>query len=58
MGDSIFNLGDMLDAVGAELGEEHPALIHGDRVISWPEMTKRSNNLARELRAMGVETGD
>ena len=58
MGDSIYNLGDMLDAVGAELGEEHAALIHGDRVISWPEMTKRSNNLARELRAMGVETGD
>ena len=58
MGNSIYNLGDMLDAVGAELGDEHPALIHGDRVVSWPEMTARSNNLARALRARGVETGD
>ncbi len=58
MGDSIFNLGDMLDAVGAELGPDDPALIHGNRVISWPEMTARSNNVARTLRARGIETGD
>ncbi|MEM5516594.1 acyl-CoA synthetase [Henriciella sp. AS95] len=58
MGDSIFNLGDMLDAVGRELGPDDPALIHGDRVISWPEMTSRSNNVARHLRAHGIETGD
>ncbi|MGB3626302.1 MAG: AMP-binding protein, partial [Henriciella sp.] len=58
MGDSIFNLGDMLDAVGRELGPDSPALIHGERVISWPDMTARSNNVARNLRARGVETGD
>ena len=32
--------------------------IHGDRVISWPEMTARSNRLARNLRNMGAKTGD
>ena len=58
MGNSIFNLGDILDAVGETLGPDNPALIHGDRVISWPEMTARSNNLARALRARGAETGD
>ena len=58
MGDSIFNLGDLLDAVGAVLGPDDPALIHGDRVISWPQMTARSNNVARNLRERGAETGD
>ena len=58
MGNSIFNLGDMLDAVGAKLGPDDPALIHGDRVISWPEMTARSNNVARALYARGAEAGD
>ncbi|MEQ9315858.1 MAG: acyl-CoA synthetase, partial [Henriciella sp.] len=58
MGDSIYNLGDMLDAVGRELGADSPALIHGDKVVSWPEMTARSNNVARNLRARGIETGD
>ena len=58
MGNSIFNLGDMLDAAGAALGPENPALIHGDRVISWPDMTARSNRVARNLRARGIETGD
>ena len=58
MGDSIFNLGDMLDAAGSQLGKENPALIHGDRIVSWPEMTARSNNVARNLRERGIETGD
>ncbi len=58
MGNSIFNLGDMLDAVGKALGPDDPALIHGDRVISWPEMTARSNNVARALHERGAEAGD
>ncbi|MEO0981549.1 MAG: acyl-CoA synthetase [Pseudomonadota bacterium] len=58
MGAGIWNFGDILDAVGAVHGAEQPALIHGDRTISWPDMTARSNNVARELRARGAETGD
>ncbi|MEO1029433.1 MAG: acyl-CoA synthetase [Pseudomonadota bacterium] len=53
-----WNFGDMLDVVGRELDEGHPALIHDDRVISWPEMTARSNNLARALLDHGLMTGD
>lgn len=58
MAGSMYNFGDTLDAVGAVLGEENPALIHGDRIISWPDMTRRSNNVARALRARGASTGD
>ena len=36
-----WNFGDMLDALGEVLGDDAPALIHGDRMISWPEMTAR-----------------
>ena len=42
-----WNLGDILDAIEPAVPEDAPALIHGDRIISWPEMSKRSNNLAR-----------
>ena len=52
------NFGDMLDVVGDLLGPEDLALAHGSRRIYWPEFTARSNRLARNLRAMGVETGD
>ncbi len=48
-----WNLGDILDAIEPAVPEDAPALIHGDRIISWPEMSKRSNNLARNLRAQG-----
>ena len=33
-------------------------MAHGSRRIYWPEFTARSNRLARNLRAIGVETGD
>ena len=52
-----WNLGDILDAIEPAVPEDAPALIHGDRIISWPEMSKRSNNLARNLRAQGAGDG-
>ncbi len=55
---SIWNFGDLLDEVGKALTQANPALIHGERIISWPEMTRRSNNIARALRNRGAETGD
>lgn len=53
-----WNFGDILDLLVPLMPEGHPALIHGDRVISWQEMGARSNNLARNLRANGAQTGD
>ncbi|MEH6410632.1 MAG: AMP-binding protein, partial [Hyphomonas sp.] len=53
-----WNFGDTLDALGEVLGDDAPALIHGDLVVTWPQMTARSNRLARNLRNMGAKTGD
>ena len=58
MAKSIWNFGDLLDDNGARLGADSPAMIHGDRIVSWPEMTARSNNVARELLARGAVPGD
>ena len=53
-----WNFGDILDVVVPLMPEGHPALIHADRVISWQEVDKRSNNLARNMLANGAEYGD
>lgn len=55
---SEWNFGDMLDALGESLGDDNVALIHGDRKISWPQMTARSNRLARAMLSGGATTGD
>ena len=52
-----WNLGDILDAIEPVMPHDAPALIHGDRVITWPEMARRSNNIARALRARGAGPG-
>ena len=53
-----WNFGDVLDAIVPVLPPQHPALIHGERVVSWGALNHRSNNLARRLRAeAGVQNG-
>jgi len=54
---TAWNFGDILDAIEPVLPHDAPALIHGDRLITWPEMSARSNNLARALRNEGIEAG-
>ena len=58
MAKTIWNFGDLLDDNGAHLGADNPAMIHGDRIVSWPDMTARSNNVARWLLAHGATVGD
>ncbi|MDA0978811.1 MAG: acyl-CoA synthetase [Proteobacteria bacterium] len=53
-----WSYGDILAAVEEITPADKPALIHGDRVISWADMKRRSNNLARNLLAAGVKPGD
>lgn len=55
---AIWNFGDMLDALGEALGPDNTALIQGDRSLSWPELTERSNNLARNFIELGANVGD
>ena len=53
-----WNYGDILDAISPVLDQNAPALVHGDRRISWGDFTKRSNNLARGLIERGAKPGD
>ena len=52
-----WNFGDLLEAIETVLPAEAPALIHGERRIDWPDFARRTNNLARALRARGTPTG-
>jgi len=52
-----WNLGDILDAFEPVMPKDAPALIHGDRIITWPEMSGRSHNVARALRQRGAGNG-
>ncbi|MCR9195925.1 MAG: acyl-CoA synthetase, partial [Hyphomonas sp.] len=58
MAKSIWNFGDILDDNATHLGPDDPALIHGNRIVSWPEMSARSNNAARALLDRGAQPGD
>lgn len=53
-----WNFGDMLEGIEAVLDPDRPAYVHGERVITWGEASRRSNNLARALIARGAQTGD
>ncbi|MDJ0979698.1 MAG: AMP-binding protein [Erythrobacter sp.] len=53
-----WNFGDLLDATATAVPPDRPALIHGDRVIDWSAFDARTNSLAREMLAGGLEYGD
>ncbi|HWF01927.1 MAG TPA: acyl-CoA synthetase [Caulobacteraceae bacterium] len=53
-----WNFGDILDGLAGVLPPLHPALIHGDRVITQAEFTSRTNNLALNLLSRGAGFGD
>ena len=53
-----WNYGDILDTIAPMLPADAPAMIHGDRMITWGETTKRTNNLARGLIERGAKPGD
>ena len=53
-----WSYGDILEAVEKITPEDQPALIHGNRVTNWGSFVHRTNNLARNLLASGVEPGE
>jgi fatty-acyl-CoA synthase len=53
-----WNFGDILDALDARFPGDAPALIHDDRVTTWRDFGRRSNNLAAALVARGCKPGD
>ena len=52
-----WNFGDLLDATAAVVPGDRPALVRGERVVSWAEFDARSNRLARGMLAAGLGTG-
>jgi fatty-acyl-CoA synthase len=53
-----WNLADTLETVASALPGDAPALVYGERAVSWAEFERRSNALARQLLARGLSTGD
>jgi acyl-CoA synthetase (AMP-forming)/AMP-acid ligase II len=53
-----WNFGDILDAISPVMPADAPAFIHGSRILTWSETTKRSNNLAKALIARGAKPRD
>ncbi|MBN8848248.1 MULTISPECIES: AMP-binding protein [unclassified Sphingomonas] len=53
-----FNFGDMIEAVERKVPADRVALAHGDEVVDWGELRRRSNNLARALVRRGLRPGE
>ena len=54
----IWNYGDILDRIVEVVPQDKPCLIHGDRVITWADFTRRTNNLGATFLQHGATTGD
>lgn len=52
------SLGDVFDGIAQVVDPASPALIHGDRVISWRAFDQRTNNLARSMLERGILSND
>src|ERR1051325_4040973 len=53
-----WNFGDIFDAVADAVAPGSPALLHGERVVGWDELARRSNNVAANLLARGARPDD
>lgn len=53
-----WNMGDILETVAGAVPADAPALIYGEQVVSWADLDRRSNALARQLLARGLAPGD
>lgn len=52
------SFGRGIKAVAAAVEPDRPALIHGDRVVSWSEFDRLTDNIAANLLARGLRKGD
>lgn len=53
----MWNYGDVLDVVAANVRPDAPLFVHGERVVTWPDGYRRMNRLARALAARGAGPG-
>jgi fatty-acyl-CoA synthase len=52
------NFGSALKALAQAIEPDRPALIHGERIVSWGELDALTDRIAAGLRAKGLEPGD
>jgi fatty-acyl-CoA synthase len=50
------NFGDLLEAA-ADVMSDSPAVVQGDRLLSWRDLDTRANRLTRALISAGLEPG-
>jgi fatty-acyl-CoA synthase len=53
-----WNYGDILDALAKTVPGDKPAIVQGDRTLTWSEFDRRSNNLGRRFLNRGLQAGD
>lgn len=52
------NFGAALKALAAAIDPSRPALIHGERVVTWGELDAATDSIAAALTAKGLKPGD
>lgn len=52
------NFGVVLKALAGRIEPDRPALVHGDRVVSWSELDRATDAVAAGLKARGLKPGD
>ncbi|MEL7217225.1 MAG: AMP-binding protein [Pseudomonadota bacterium] len=52
------NFGVALKALAHQIEPNRPAVIHGERVLSWGELDAQTDRIAAGLRARGLKSGD
>lgn len=52
------NFGCVLKALAGAIPPERPALVHGERVVSWGELDQITDRIAAGLAARGLQPGD
>jgi acyl-CoA synthetase (AMP-forming)/AMP-acid ligase II len=52
------NFGVVLKALAGAIPPERPALVHGDRVVTWGKLDALTDRIAAGLRARGLQPGD
>jgi fatty-acyl-CoA synthase len=52
------NFGKVLKTLAAAIPADRPALVHGERVVSWGELDALTDSIAAGLAARGLKPGD
>ncbi|QUL37395.1 AMP-binding protein [Erythrobacter sp. JK5] len=52
------NFGTALKALADAIKPGRPALVHGDRIVSWGELDDQTDRIAAALRERGLKRGD